>query len=119
VFTSIAAAWREPLLQAGRLVGRLVIEAGGAEHHQFHLARFDAGRGQRAARRHFGQIGQPHMRDAPFADAGARDDPLVTGVEEGGEVCIGEGCGRQALAPPRYGRVRHARILAGPERRPD
>jgi len=44
---------------------------------------------------------------AAFADAGAREDPLVAGIEDGGQVVVAEDRRRQALAPAGNRRVHH------------
>ena len=107
VFTSMAAQPSAPMRRwmPGGDVGHLVVVAGGADDDQLDLAAVDAGAGQRARRGHVTDLAQRHVRDAPLANAGARQDPLVGGVEESREVRVAEHRGRQAFAPSDDGRV--------------
>src|SRR6202023_3445532 len=66
-----------------------------------------AGPRQGACRSHPGELLEPHVGDAPLADAGAADDPLVAGIENGGQVVVGEDRRWQALAPAGNRRVYH------------
>src|SRR5688500_629152 len=54
------------------------------------------------------------MRNAALADAGPAENPVVTGLQERGQVGIGQHRRRQAFAPSRDCRVSHG----GEDRRP-
>ena len=54
-----------------------------------------------------GKLPERHMGNAPLADAGPARDPLIAGIEEGGEVVIAQYGRWQAFAPTRDRRIRH------------
>ena len=80
----------------------------GAEHDELDAAAGDCGGGERARRRDVRELLQADVGNAPLADAGAADDPIVAGVEQAREIVIAEHRRRQALAPAGDGRVDHS-----------
>jgi len=94
-------------LDAGRLVGHLVVETARAEYDQLEVGRIHAGSSERTLRGHVTQLLEIDVRYAPFPDAGAADDPLVVGLYNGGEFGVGQDGRWHALAPTRNCCVRH------------
>src|SRR3546814_5839360 len=85
-------------LASGR--GEDDVGRGRAEHDQVDLGGLDAGRFQRT---HGGVVrevtgGFAFGRDVALADAGARGDPLVAGVDDLRQVVVGEHLFRQVAA---------------------
>jgi len=90
------------MLQQTRGRGKDEVRRGRADDEQFDVARGDAGRFQRGARRTLGQVarGLAFRRDVTLADAGARRDPLVAGFDELLQLGIGDDPFRQEAAGP-------------------
>ena len=86
-------------LDAGGHVGHLVVVAAAAEHDELDALARDAGAGERARRGDVGKLAERHVRDAPFADAGAAHDPLIRSLEDGGDILVGQHRRGQALSP--------------------
>ncbi len=103
-----AAVGADALLQARGLVRALVVMRGRAEDDEVEILCRHAGAGHGAARRDLGHVAERDFGDAALADAGARGDPLVRRIQEGRDVGVCQYAGRQALAPARNARIRHA-----------
>ena len=86
-------------LHAGGRVRHLLVVAAAAIDDEVHVLRFKAGAGKRALGGHHRHLTCRHVRDAALLHAGTRDNPLVVGVEEGGEIGVGERSRRHAFAP--------------------
>ena len=102
-----AARRADASLDAGGHVGDLIVVAAGAEHDELDVAPIQSRRSQSAARGHVGELFHQDVGHAPFANARTADDPLIRGVEEAGEIGIGQDCRWQALSPTRDCRVTH------------
>ena len=82
----------EPRLHLGRGRREGVVGGRGREHDQIEIAAAHAGAAERPLRGADGQIrGQLAVGGDPaLADAGALADPLVGGIEPGGQLVIGD-----------------------------
>jgi len=76
------------------------IGRGRADHDQFDFARLDAGRFECRQRRAVGEIACSLAvgRDMTLADATARDNPLVAGVDQFFQIRVGDDPFRQKTA---------------------
>jgi len=88
------------MLQQTRGRGKNEIRRRRAEHDQIEIGGFYAGRVERVRRRIKGQIARRLAvgGDASLADAGARNDPLVTGLDALLEILVGDDLFRQIAA---------------------
>ena len=68
------------------------VRGGGPDHDEVEIGPFEARRLEGPPRRPFREVAGrlPGGRDAPFPDAGPFPDPLVGGVDGGGELVVGE-----------------------------
>ena len=103
-----ATVGADAALQARGLVGALVVVGRGAHDDEVEVLGADARAGQRAAGGHLAHVAERDLGDPALADARARGDPVVGRVEERRDVRVRENCWRQALAPTRDARIRHA-----------
>ena len=90
----------DPLADQRRSGREVVVGAGGRGHDQVELGRVDGGALDRqpcglGAERCRGVAG---CGDPPFADAGALRDPLVAGVDHGGDLVVGHHAVRHVRA---------------------
>ncbi len=87
-----AAVGAQAVLQQARGAGEDDVGRGRAEHDQVDVGGDDAGGLHRAQRRLEGEVagGLARQRDMALADAGARADPLVAGVDAPGELVVAE-----------------------------
>mmetsp|Transcript_10937 Transcript_10937/g.44067 ORF Transcript_10937/g.44067 Transcript_10937/m.44067 type:complete len:290 (+) Transcript_10937:593-1462(+) len=97
-----------------------VVGGGGGEEDEVEIFRGDARRRERLLGRLRGEGGEGFVAgdDVPLADAGARADPLVVGVDELGEVVVGEVLRRDGHPDAGDLRPRGGESRAGNERRP-
>ena len=110
VLTSIAAALVVPSRRdtAEAMLGQI---SSGSEQPRITRSIWSAakpGAGQRPRAGHLGHFRHRHVGDAPLLHAGPADDPFVVGVEEGGQIGVGQDGGRHPLAPPDDRRMSHS-----------
>jgi hypothetical protein len=88
------------MLQQARGRWKNQIRRGGADHQQFNLVHRHTGGGERGARGALRQIagGLALGRDVTLADARARCDPLVGGIDEFFQIGVGDDPLRQETA---------------------
>ena len=82
----------EALLQQAGGAGKHLVGGGGGDHNQINFAGAQVGRFDGFARRLLGEVDGEFIirRNPALADAGARLDPLLGGVDHGFEFLVGE-----------------------------
>jgi hypothetical protein len=100
-------------LQARRGVRDVLVVRAAAVDDEVEVRRRHSRARERAHRGDVRELGSRHVRHAALADAGARRDPLVVGLEERREVGVAEDGRRHALSPADDRCVGHSGLPGG------